>query len=190
MTIQTQIAQKTLGADVRTLRKARGLTLSQMAESMGRSVGWLSQVERDLSTPTAEDIAELAKTLDVSEAIFGLEETIPEIEQGYIVRANARRDISERQTGLKEGLLSPDLTDDFEMIHSVFEPGSKTAEPVLRATQEVAYIIQGKLDLVIGGRRFTVGAGDSFRIRGEIFEWSNPYPDPAIAIWVIAPPVY
>ena len=27
MTIQTQIAQKTLGADVRTLRKARGLTL-------------------------------------------------------------------------------------------------------------------------------------------------------------------
>ena len=51
MTIQTQIAQKTLGADVRTLRKARGLTLSQMAESMGKSVGWLSQVERDLSTP-------------------------------------------------------------------------------------------------------------------------------------------
>ena len=64
------------------LRKARGLTLSQMAESMGKSVGWLSQVERDLSTPTAEDIAELAKTLDVSEAIFGLKETIPEIEQG------------------------------------------------------------------------------------------------------------
>jgi transcriptional regulator with XRE-family HTH domain len=51
MTSQTQIAQKTLGADVRTLRKARGLTLSQMAESMGKSVGWLSQVERDLSTP-------------------------------------------------------------------------------------------------------------------------------------------
>ena len=106
------------------------------------------------------------------------------------MRSNARRDISERQTGLTEGLLSPDLTDDFEMIHSVFKPGSKTAEPVLRATQEVAYIIQGKLDLVIGGRRFTVGAGDSFRIRGEMFEWSNPYPDPAIAIWVIAPPVY
>ena len=109
MTIQTQIAQKTIGADVRALRKARGLTLSQMAQNMGKSVGWLSQVERDLSTPTAEDIAGLAKTLDVSEAIFGLEETIPEIEQGYIVRAGARRDISERQTGLKEGLLSPDL---------------------------------------------------------------------------------
>ena len=106
---------------------------------MGKSVGWLSQVERDLSTPTAEDIAGLAKTLDVSEAIFGLEETIPEIEQGYIVRAGARRDISERQTGLKEGLLSPDLTDDFEMIHSIFEPGSKTAEPVLRATQFLCY---------------------------------------------------
>ena len=38
MTVQTQIAQKTLGADVRTLRKTRGLTLSQMAEMMGKSV--------------------------------------------------------------------------------------------------------------------------------------------------------
>mgnify|MGYP000476820776 FL=1 len=76
------------------------------------------------------------------------------------------------------------------MIHSVFAPGAKTSEPVLRETQEVAYIIEGKLDLVIGGRRFTVCVGDSFRIRGEMFEWSNPYTHPAIAIWVIAPPVY
>ncbi len=190
MTIQATIAQKTLGADVRTLRKARGLTLSQMADIMGKSVGWLSQVERDLSTPSSGDILQLAETLDVSVAIFGLEERIPKVEQGYIVRSDARRDISERQTGLTEGLLSPDLTDDFEMIHSVFAPGAKTAEPVLRETQEVAYIIEGKLDLVIGGRRFTVRAGDSFRIRGEMFEWSNPYTHPAIAIWVIAPPVY
>ena len=32
--------------------------------------------------------------------------------------------------------------------------------------------------------------GDSFRIRGERFEWINPYDEPAVAIWVIAPPVY
>ena len=74
---------------------------------MGKSVGWLSQVERDLSTPTAEDIADLARTLDVSEAIFGLEETIPDIEKGYIVRAHARRDISERQIGPERGSAFP-----------------------------------------------------------------------------------
>ncbi|MFB0939400.1 MAG: helix-turn-helix transcriptional regulator, partial [Paracoccaceae bacterium] len=42
-------AGETLGADLRALRKARGLTLSDLATALGRSVGWLSQVERDLS---------------------------------------------------------------------------------------------------------------------------------------------
>ena len=45
-------------------------------------------------------------------------------------------------------------------------------------------------DLEIGGARFTVGPGDSFRIRGEAFQYANPYTTAAVAIWVIAPPVY
>ena len=32
---------KTLGADLRALRKARGITLQDMADALGRSVGWL-----------------------------------------------------------------------------------------------------------------------------------------------------
>ncbi len=59
-----------------------------------------------------------------------------------------------------------------------------------RPTQEVAFIVSGKLDLEIGGARFTVGPGDSFRIRGEPHRWENPYDEPAVTIWVIAPPVY
>ena len=38
-----------LGADLRALRKARGVTLAELAADLNRSVGWLSQVERDLS---------------------------------------------------------------------------------------------------------------------------------------------
>jgi hypothetical protein len=50
--------------------------------------------------------------------------------------------------------------------------------------------VSGKLDLIIGARPFTVHKGDSFRIKHESYEWSNPYDEPAVAIWVIAPPVY
>jgi len=46
------------------------------------------------------------------------------------------------------------------------------------------------LDLEIDSHRFTISAGDSFRVRGEPFRWSNPYDVSAVAIWVIAPPVY
>jgi len=38
------------GADLRALRKARGLTLAALSDRLGKSVGWLSQVERDMSS--------------------------------------------------------------------------------------------------------------------------------------------
>ena len=89
-----------------------------------------------------------------------------------------------------EELLSPDLTDDFEMIHSTFQPRSRMQTPAERPTQEVGYIVSGQLDLTIAGRCFTVGPGDSFRVRHELYHWANPYDAPCVAIWVIAPPVY
>lgn len=188
----TQAAQTspTLGADLRALRKARGLTLSGMADSLGRSVGWLSQVERDLSEPSITDLRHIAALLDVSVSMLFSHAPAPAHETGYVVRKTMRRAIGSDEAGLVEELLSPDLTDDFEMVHSTFEPHSRIGEVVSRPTQEVGYLISGKLDLIIGGQSFTIHPGDSFRIRGEPFEWINPYDQPAVAIWAIAPPVY
>ncbi|MDU8911734.1 helix-turn-helix domain-containing protein [Aestuariicoccus sp. MJ-SS9] len=181
---------RNLGADLRALRKTRGLTLAAMADTLGRSVGWLSQVERDLSIPSVADLRHIAATLDVPlSMLFGHPRT-PADEAGRIVRNGARRPIGNRIAGLVEELLSPDLTDDFEMVHSTFQPHSRITGIVTRPTQELGYMISGKLDLEIGGRRFTLTPGDSFRIKGEPFRWANPYDDPAEAIWVIAPPVY
>lgn len=180
----------TLGADIRAIRKSRGITLSGLADALGRSVGWLSQVERDLSEPTITDLRHIAAALDVSVSLLFGETPAPANEAGYVVRKTARRPIGSNMAGLVEELLSPDLTDDFEVVHSTFQPHSRIGEVVTRPTQEVGYLISGKLDLVIAGRAFTIHPGDSFRIRNEPFEWINPYDDPAIAIWVIAPPVY
>ncbi|MEL6959346.1 MAG: helix-turn-helix domain-containing protein [Pseudomonadota bacterium] len=180
---------RTLGADLRALRKSRGLTLADLGEALGRSVGWLSQVERDMSEPSISDLRQMARALDVSMSSL-FRSAAPEDEQGIIVRSDARRPIGSRAAGLVEELLSPDLTDDFEMVHSTFEPGGEIAEPVTRPTQEVGYIVSGRLDLWIDGKTFSLKQGDSFRIRGEPFRWMNPYAAPCVAIWVIAPPVY
>ncbi|WP_293575394.1 helix-turn-helix domain-containing protein [Phaeobacter sp.] len=180
----------TLGADLRALRKARSLTLSDLANHLGRSVGWLSQVERDKSEPSISDLRAIAKCLDVPMSMLFAHSAAPAEEQGYVVRAGARRPMGSGEEGLMEELLSPDLTDDFEMVHSTFRPRSHMQTPADRPTQEVGYIISGRLDLVIGGRSFSVGPGDSFRIRHEPYQWSNPYDEPCVAVWVIAPPVY
>lgn len=182
-------ANTSLGADLRALRRARGLSLTDLATSLGRSVGWLSQVERDMSQPSISDLRAIAGQLGIPLSMLFGQAAAKADEQGFIVRRATRRPIGEAE-GLVEELLSPDLTDDFEMVHSTFQPGASLDATARRPTQEVGYLISGKLDLWIDGRAFTIEPGDSFRIRGEPYRWANPYPDPAIAIWVIAPPIY
>ncbi len=183
-------AHQSLGADLRSLRKARGLTLNALADSLGKSVGWVSQVERDLSRPSTDDLADFSRALQVPPELLTAQSDTVSDETGIIVRHNNRRAVGHRADGLTEELLSPDLTDDFEVVHSTFEPGAKLETPVTRPTQEVGYLISGQLDITIAEKTFTIYPGDSFRIRGEPFLYANPYQAPAIAIWVIAPPVY
>ena len=183
-------SSSSLGVDIRALRKSRGLTLTDLSGRLNRSVGWLSQVERDKSDPSISDLRAIAQALDVPMSLLFAHSSAPAEEQGFVVRAGDRRPMGSGEEGLIEELLSPDLTDDFEMVHSTFEPHSKMQTPANRPTQEVGYMVSGKLDLTIGGRRFTVQTGDSFRIKHNMYEWANPYDDPAVAIWVIAPPVY
>jgi len=185
--------QKTnsLGADLRALRKARGWTLSDLAGALGRSVGWLSQIERDLSEPSIGDLREMAAELNVPVSLFFGQAETPAAETGLIVRKDARRPIgSDASEGLVEELLSPDLTDDFEVVHSTFRPSAELKEFNQRPTQELGYVVTGRLDLWIEDKKFTLNVGDSFRLRGEPYRWANPYEQAAVVIWVIAPPVY
>ncbi|NND19478.1 MAG: helix-turn-helix transcriptional regulator [Silicimonas sp.] len=184
------LADKTIGRDIRALRKARGLTLADLARRLDRSVGWMSQVERDISIPSAAELGALASELGVAIATLRHAVPVAEAEAGVVVRATARRPVGHRAAGLAEELLSPDLTDDFEVVHSTFAPGARRKTAVTRPTQELGYIVSGTLDITIGTTTHTLGPGDSFRIRGEPFRWANPSSEPCVAIWVIAPPVY
>ncbi len=175
---------------MRALRKARGLTLADLAAALDRSVGWMSQVERDMSAPSINDLRAIAQCLDVPVSMLFGQPAGPAHEVGFVVRKTARRPLGSGDAGLIEELLSPDFTDDFEVVHSTFEAGAELAEPVSRPTQELGYLLSGRLDIEIDGRWHQIETGDSFRIKGHPFRWSNPYPDPAVALWVIAPPVY
>ncbi|MEM7213866.1 MAG: XRE family transcriptional regulator [Pseudomonadota bacterium] len=179
-----------LGADLRALRKARGMTLAELAMKVGRSVGWLSQIERDLTEPSISDLRRLADALDQPVSLFfGTPDVLLE-ERGHVVRADARRSLGSSEAGLVEQLLSPDLGGSFEIVRSVFAPGAELKEAATRPTEEAGYIVSGSLELWIGERCFRLYEGDSFRFAGEPYRWRNPGTCPCIAIWVIAPPVY
>lgn len=179
-----------LAGDIRALRKLRGLTLAEIALKLGRSVGWVSQVERGLSTPSLADMRAFAALFGVPISLFFGHEVEDERERGVIVRAGRRRALGTTETGLVEELLSPDLGGSFEMVRSEFAPGAELAEPNMRQTEEAGYVVSGVFEIEIGGTWYRLGPGDSFRFERKPHRWRNPGTAPAVVIWVVSPPVY
>ena len=118
-----------IGADIRALRKARGITLQALCQAVGRSVGWLSQVERGMAEPSVRDLGLIADRLGVSISLFFRSASQCPKEQGIVLRNDERVPIGSRESGLIEELLSPSLSGSFEMIRSVFEPGADSGGP-------------------------------------------------------------
>ena len=182
--------ERLLAGDIRALRKARGLTLAETGLKLGRSVGWVSQVERGLSTPSLSDIRALAELFGVPISLFFSHDVPQESERGVVVRAGKRRALGTHESGLVEELLSPDLGGSFEMVRSVFAPGAELKAEARRPTEEAGYVASGLFDIEISGVWHRLGEGDSFRFDGKPYRWRNPGSEPAVVIWVVSPPVY
>ncbi|TPK86547.1 helix-turn-helix domain-containing protein [Mesorhizobium sp. B2-4-17] len=182
--------ERVLASDIRALRRARGLTLSEIALKLERSVGWVSQVERGLSTPSLGDLRAFAELFGVPISLFFSHDVPQENERGVIVRAGKRRTLGTSESGLVEELLSPDLGGSFEMVRSVFAPGAELKTEARRPTEEAGYIASGQFDIEIAGVWHRLGEGDSFRFEGKPYRWRNPGTEPAVVIWVVSPPVY
>lgn len=185
-----QGSDSVLAGDIRALRKARGMTLAECALRLGRSVGWFSQVERGLSTPSVPDLKAIAELFSVPLGLFFTHDVPDEAERGVVVRAGRRRALGTSESGLVEELLSPDLGGSFEMLRSVFAPGAALGRTAVRPTEEAGYVAAGTLDLEIDGTWHHLHEGDSFRFAGKPFRWRNPGSVPAVVIWVVSPPVY
>ncbi|WP_246738989.1 XRE family transcriptional regulator [Mesorhizobium sp. NZP2234] len=182
--------ERVLAGDIRALRRARGLTLAEIALKLGRSVGWVSQVERGLSTPSLSDLRAFAELFGVPISLFFSHDVPVESERGVVVRAGRRRTLGTSETGLVEELLSPDLGGSFEMVRSIFAAGAEMKTEQLRPTEEAGYIASGIFEIEIAGVWHRLGEGDSFRFEGKPYRWRNPGTEPAVIIWVVSPPVY
>jgi transcriptional regulator with XRE-family HTH domain len=183
-----------IGRQIRDLRKAKGITLQAMAESIGRSVGYVSQVERGVSVlpiPTLQSISEL---LGVQVTWFFHTDTEQPLEElGHVVRKASRRHLNFAGTGIREELLSPTLSGEMLMILTTFSPKAESdQQPRNRNGEEGGYIKSGELNLSIGDEVFKLEAGDSFTIgKDEMYSIKNPSTSKETrVVWVICPPSY
>jgi len=179
-----------VGNDIRAMRKSRGITLVDFAETLERSVGFVSQIERGISEPSISDLRKIAALFEVPISFFFGETSSNSEHDRYIVRANERRKLGNTEGGLVEELLSPDLGGSFEMIRSEFAPGAFLEETEQRDTEEAGFVVSGTFEIEINGIWHTLENGDSFRFSGEPYRWRNTTNKPAILIWAVSPPVY
>lgn len=179
-----------LSHDLRALRQAKSLTLAQISERIGRSVGWLSQVERGISMPTLADLRRMADTFGVPLSLFDTRGVAEETESGTVVRADQRRVIGSENQGVSDELLSPSLGGSCQMRRRILQPGTQAAFPARRDVEESGYIASGSLRLEIDGLEHALEAGDSFRYKGKPVAWANDGDEEAVIIWVMSPPAY
>lgn len=179
-----------LGEEIRKLRKARAWSISNLADAIGRSISFVSQIERGNATPSISDLKGIAVSLGVPLGWFFANEEAPREERGKVVRSSSRRRLGAVTTGLLEELLSPDIGGAFETFLSTFEAGAELKGWSRRSTEEEGYLVKGSLDLWIGRKKYRLGAGDSFRIVDEPFRWANPGKEDAVVVWIISPPTY
>ena len=178
-----------IGSQIRDLRKSKNISLTVMAEKIGKSVGYISQVERGVSSLPIPVLQSISDVLEVQITWFFHAENQPDMDElNHIVRKDSRRRLDFFGTGISEELLSPKLSGSFLTILTTFSPGARSDETQrMHKGDEAGYIQSGTLELTIGEQQFTLYEGDSFSISGDESHFvRNPSTDQdTVVIWTL-----
>jgi transcriptional regulator with XRE-family HTH domain len=181
--------QLELGVRIRALRQARGLTLRDVSQQAGVTESFLSQVERDVTSPSIATLQRIAHALDLSIAQLFAEEP----ETGRVVRREARRTVA--FPGLKsvDEFLTSNMAGRLQVILSTIEPGGGTgAEPYTHdSDEEVVVVLAGVLDLWIADERYVLREGDAITFPSRLPHWNMNHGDaPVKVLFCLTPPSY
>lgn len=180
------------GAQLRALRHARGLSLQELSDISGLSIGAISQVERGLTNPSIKSLQNLAHALGVTVGwLFHHGNNPSKRDRGIVVR-NAQRRRTELEGGQIKELLTPNLTGALEMLIVTIPKGGSSGDgPYTHAGEEAGLILEGTLDLWVDGEHYGLSEGDSFGFAStRPHQFSNPGDVITRVLWVITPPTF
>jgi transcriptional regulator with XRE-family HTH domain len=186
-----------LANEIRQLRKVRGITLQQLALSTGKSVGYLSQVERNLTKPSVAALQDISEALGVHIGWFFPEDNAgsPD-ERDYIVRQQNRRRLRYSELsgteylGLHDHLLSSNLNGQLALGISRYEPGASTGDDsYAHDGEEAGLVMSGQLQLTIEDRVHLLEPGDSFSFKSQLqHRYANPSDnEDTLVVWANTP---
>ena len=178
-----------LGARVRALREAEGLSLRDLAERSGVSAPMLSQVERGETSPTVSVAERIAAGLDLR-----LSQLLRLDEGGsvVVVRRAERRKGPAAARGHRYELLTPPLPGmRAEVSRHELAAGARTGgagDPPMHepGSVESAVVERGALVLVCDGERHSLSEGDCVTFDADLpHHFENPGSEPAALLAVV-----
>lgn len=176
-----------IGDRIRDARKARRLTLQRVADATGLSIGFLSQVERDITTPSLSSLVTIARALDVSINAFLQAVEIP----NGVTRHEDRAVYSLHPSWIVYERLSSEAQGQSLSAVKMRIPPHYLSETSTHEGEEVVYILSGTLRYVIEGAVYELNAGDSLHFSPQRpHKVHNPTDQPVDAILVGTQPLF
>ena len=174
-----------IGSRIRELRLAQRLTLKQVSEESGLSVGFLSQLERGMSSIAIDSLATLAKILNVNlSSFFQVEEAAPDVDTSPIFRSYDLRSAPISPT-IIQYVLSHNIRGQSllpRLFHLQPQPDAvqEDIEMYSHAGEEFTYILEGIVTVYLDAQVHTLYPGDSFHIPSNVrHNWANLTNKPA-----------
>jgi transcriptional regulator with XRE-family HTH domain/KaiC/GvpD/RAD55 family RecA-like ATPase len=182
-----------LGDKIRTLRKKLGMTQKELAEQVGLTPSFISQLEKNLISPSLDSLLKLSEKLN-TQPIYFLTNGESGPLQKLVIKPTERQDIhlpELKGDNLKLQLLVSDVINRrMEPYLLMMKEGSVIdGHFYSHKGDEFAYVMEGELEVEIQDEKQLLRQGDSLYI-GSTFpsKWANIGKGDAVILWVLSPP--
>lgn len=176
-----------IGDKVKSLRLQRGLTQEELAARTELTKGFISQLERDIASPSIATLMDILEALGTDIAAFfnetQNEKVVYRAEDMFVKEADDGGAVRWLVTNAQRNALEPILV--------TLPSGAGTEPDDPHEGEEFGYVLQGTVWLLLGEQRFRVRRGDSFYFRPVAPHClRNAGRAEARVLWVSTPPSF
>ncbi|ATW27026.1 cupin domain-containing protein [Candidatus Formimonas warabiya] len=172
-----------VGDILKRVRVEKGLTIRELAARTGLSVGFLSNVERDINSPTISSLAKICEALETS--LVNLFQDNEQKEQ-IVVRKSEREILVKSKKSKTVYELLTSRPRKLRPVCITMEPGGDYgASPMGHEGEEFGIVLEGKMEITVGNETYLMEAGDSVYVNSFVpHKYRNAGTNKCISLWV------
>jgi transcriptional regulator with XRE-family HTH domain/KaiC/GvpD/RAD55 family RecA-like ATPase len=182
-----------LGDKIRTLRKKLGMTQKELADQVGLTPSFISQLEKNLISPSLDSLLKLSEKLNTQPIYFLMESEGGSV-QKMVIKPNERQEIHLQElksNNVKLQLLVSDVLNRRMEPHflTLKEGAAVNGHFYTHKGDEFAYVLEGELEVEIQGEKQILKQGDSLYLESAFpSKWANVGKGEVVLLWVLSPP--